>query len=165
MSFGCSVPNCKIKPGIRAFRFPKDLHRRNHWINLIKRSNWEPGETSRICEKHFRPSEIHTGINGKPVLKKDAMPSIFPFQQGKALQDHDYGFEKRPEEDKPKIQVFQPEPELMESPAIDDPLAVEIKSEPFEDSETVNLEPEVVLNVKKEFIAKNEVDNIATSEE
>lgn len=149
MSNCCCVPNCgnDFKSGVRIFRFPKDAMRRNQWAEVIKASpNLMPTENSRICEAHFKPSEIHTK-DGKGVLKKGAMPSIFP-RGKKALMDHDYGYGDKTSQDNDSI--------------TDDPLSLEatIKNEPLDFQEDLvikeeeeslqTLEPEVVLNVKKE---------------
>lgn len=41
---------------IGIFRIPKDEKLRKLWIKAIKRDNWTPTASSRICGQHF-----HTG--------------------------------------------------------------------------------------------------------
>lgn len=182
----CCVPHCQndFKSGVRIFRFPKDENKRHQWAQVIKAEpDFQPTENSRICEvkqenltlssskilihfqAHFKASEIHTK-EGKGVLKKGAMPSIFPSRNKKALIDHDYGFGN-------KTDIYQPDSTSYPDSDITDhdPLSLEIKHEPLdfnEEEETgavikqeqedyESLEPEVVLNVKKEVMEEQEL--------
>lgn len=50
------------------------------WIKAIRRENWKPSKTSRICGQHF----VDTDYINKPgtslkLLKPEAIPSVFPY--------------------------------------------------------------------------------------
>ena len=78
MVFKCCVPYCKsgyasnnIKRSM--FIFPKDTEIRNIWIRKISRLDFNPKNSSRVCELHFnsndviRFSEYEFDIDGLPV--------------------------------------------------------------------------------------------------
>lgn len=50
------------------------------WVNAIRRENWSPTKTSRICGEHFKKTDyvIKPGCNMK-ILKPDSVPSIFAY--------------------------------------------------------------------------------------
>ncbi|KAK6175903.1 hypothetical protein SNE40_014279 [Patella caerulea] len=93
----CNVPGCenyKITRsiGVPFHRFPSDARRRREWLvkirnkNLPINSSFKKVKNLRVCGKHFVPSDYvrdlqHelTGSKRKSILKKDAVPSIFPF--------------------------------------------------------------------------------------
>ena len=50
MPTGCCVPGCSNRGG---HKFPTDTDIKNQWIKAIKRNNWTPTKTSRICKAHF----------------------------------------------------------------------------------------------------------------
>lgn len=50
------------------------------WIRAIRRENWNPSKTSRLCGEHFLPSDYQDIPGSKrKVLKLDAVPSVFNF--------------------------------------------------------------------------------------
>ncbi|XP_067005254.1 peroxynitrite isomerase THAP4 [Anabrus simplex] len=79
----CSALNCKSKwtKGSRtAFHnFPiKNEVLCNKWLIAMRRSNWKPTSTSRLCSDHFKPSCFRMS-NGRKVLIEGSVPSIFDF--------------------------------------------------------------------------------------
>ena len=50
------------------------------WIIAIRRDNWYPSKTSRICGQHFLATDYQfkPGCTQK-ALKFDAVPSVFAF--------------------------------------------------------------------------------------
>lgn len=83
----CCVPQCTFKGYRKAsgekvsfFNFPKSDGLRKKWIVAIRR---DPGkhfklkERTKVCSRHFRPSDFKTSLNGITKLTKDAVPSIF----------------------------------------------------------------------------------------
>ncbi|KAH9645921.1 hypothetical protein HF086_011383 [Spodoptera exigua] len=80
----CCAYNCE---NIGIHRFPKDKKCLQSWIKAIRGINWKPTSTSRLCAKHFKPSDYYeeskyTGIKlEKKLLKKGANPSIFSFSK------------------------------------------------------------------------------------
>lgn len=63
------------------FRFPfKRPEILQLWINAIRRQNWNPTKTSRICGTHFLETDylLKPGCS-KKMLKPDSVPSIFSF--------------------------------------------------------------------------------------
>ena len=54
----------------------------------MRRQNWHPSASERICESHFLPSDYsyppsmpNSESLGKKYLKKDAVPSLFSFPE------------------------------------------------------------------------------------
>ncbi|XP_030760392.1 zinc finger protein 813-like [Sitophilus oryzae] len=95
MPFSCSVPNCRGNyrggPKVSAFIFPKNDELRKKWLTAIKRDNFTPTSSSRVCELHFRNEEVERSTKfyvttGEaldvplkvPRLKKGAIPSKLP---------------------------------------------------------------------------------------
>ena len=86
-AIGCS--NRHVKGGTKAFhKFPlknKELCKR--WVVALKRENFTPTSYSCICSDHFTPNDYNyclpdknfAGVNHKPTLKHDAVPSRFVF--------------------------------------------------------------------------------------
>jgi hypothetical protein len=57
-------------------RFPSDASRKKVWIEKIRRKDWLPSSSSRICSDHFAESCFdRTGKITK--LKDDAIPTRF----------------------------------------------------------------------------------------
>ncbi|KAB0795517.1 hypothetical protein PPYR_12356, partial [Photinus pyralis] len=52
------------------------------WKNAVRRENWYPSKTSKLCGAHFLPSDYQDkpGCTLK-LLKADAVPSVFSFPQ------------------------------------------------------------------------------------
>ncbi|GAB1868633.1 THAP domain-containing protein 1 [Camponotus japonicus] len=78
----CCVERCKrtSRPGdnVSFFSFPlqnQDLL--NKWLEIIPTKN-RISEYTQICSTHFEESQYRC-MNGRRYLKKDAIPSIFPF--------------------------------------------------------------------------------------
>ncbi|XP_045139057.1 uncharacterized protein LOC123520642 [Portunus trituberculatus] len=91
----CCVPLCKgnypTGPKVAVFSFPRDEELSGEWIRAIKRDNFTPNHSSRVCELHFVPGDIEetsyfderTGTNLTvnlkiPRLHKGAVPSQLP---------------------------------------------------------------------------------------
>ena len=51
----CVAFNCNTKSGqgFGLFEFPKDEKRRKAWTIRVKRKDFVPSKTSRLCSKHF----------------------------------------------------------------------------------------------------------------
>ena len=62
-------------------RFPlKNEELLKQWILALKRKNFKPSKSSRICSRHFKPTDYDPPVvSGPPHLKKDAVPSDFDF--------------------------------------------------------------------------------------
>ncbi|XP_073541495.1 uncharacterized protein [Phyllobates terribilis] len=78
VAYGCNnhfVKGC----GKQFFRFPmKDPNRLSKWVLAIRRKDWNPCASSRICSDHFTENDymIRPGAM-VPRLRLDAVPSIF----------------------------------------------------------------------------------------
>ncbi|XP_037794729.1 uncharacterized protein LOC119590058 isoform X2 [Penaeus monodon] len=59
-------------------KFPKDLQRRQEWIQNLCRENYNPSCHATVCSQHFEDSCFDK--TGQTVrLKQDAVPTIFAF--------------------------------------------------------------------------------------
>lgn len=89
----CFVPGCSTQyknSRLSMFSPPKDENMLKKWKILIRRSDKEITAKSCVCELHFQKKfilknyvhiingETVTIPRGKPILKKDAIPTIFP---------------------------------------------------------------------------------------
>ena len=82
----CAVPLCKEFGG---FHFPKDPILCKKWQVAIRRQTsrkklWKPTKNSVVCVKHFQESDFYQpkflyGEKRRRLLKKEAIPSVFPF--------------------------------------------------------------------------------------
>ncbi|XP_075062026.1 THAP domain-containing protein 1 A-like isoform X2 [Mixophyes fleayi] len=78
VAFGCNNHFAK-GCGKQFFRFPmKDPERLSKWIIAIRRKNWKPSASSRICSDHFTDTDylLRPGTMF-PRLRIDAVPSVF----------------------------------------------------------------------------------------
>ncbi|CAI9554598.1 unnamed protein product [Staurois parvus] len=78
VAYGCNnhfVRGC----GKQFFRFPiKDPERLFMWVTAIRRKNWKPSASSRICSDHFTDKDYMLRPGAMvPRLRLDAVPSIF----------------------------------------------------------------------------------------
>lgn len=58
----CCVPRCRSNylngPRVSVFSFPNDAELRQKWLKVIHREDFTPTRHTRVCEKHFRESEV-----------------------------------------------------------------------------------------------------------
>ena len=83
-AWGCSnrdTPESKENSEIRVtfHRIPKDVARRQQWKLAMKRQDWEPSATAKICSEHFKQSDFKQNSASKRLLNETAVPSIFNF--------------------------------------------------------------------------------------
>lgn len=67
----CSNRRTK-QPHLEFYRIPKEKRLRDKWLSLIRRKNFRPSESTRLCSEHF--------VGGKRSLEKDSisyLPTIF----------------------------------------------------------------------------------------
>ncbi|CAG9764501.1 unnamed protein product [Ceutorhynchus assimilis] len=93
-AYGCSNEYNPLKP-ISFFSFPfKRPEILDGWIKAIRRENWKPSMSSRLCSEHFVPSDFLERLGSiKKVLKPNAIPSIFSFSEH--LQKKPMGLRKK----------------------------------------------------------------------
>ncbi|XP_023952526.1 uncharacterized protein LOC112056341 [Bicyclus anynana] len=78
----CTVPKCRE---VGVHRFPKNEKILKRWLQALCREKSSITVNSRLCGKHFLESDYetyskYTGFpNLRKVLKKEAVPSIFPW--------------------------------------------------------------------------------------
>ncbi|XP_063311629.1 uncharacterized protein LOC134611565 isoform X2 [Pelobates fuscus] len=83
MPMTCSAHSCNNHfskgCGKQFFRFPmKDPERLAEWVAAIKRKNWKPSDSSRICSDHFTDKDYMLRPGAMiPRLRLDAVPSVF----------------------------------------------------------------------------------------
>ncbi|KAL3882436.1 hypothetical protein ACJMK2_028775, partial [Sinanodonta woodiana] len=102
----CVAFNCKTGSGqgVGLFEFPKDEKRRKVWISRIKRKDFRPSKTSRLCAKHFTNDQfvvdpllaMTIGYKLRKLqLKSDAIPSVFDFEVKKKGNDNADSFKRK----------------------------------------------------------------------
>lgn len=64
---------------LTTFRIPEEKGLRTKWIMAIRRQDWTPSNSSRLCSAHFLASDyqVRPGASSR-WLKDDAIPSVFP---------------------------------------------------------------------------------------
>lgn len=100
MVHSCAAYNCVERrlngSDISFHTFPKNDKLKKQWIIAIRRKNYKPGKSAKICSKHFTPDSFDTsGWSSKRKLKIDAVPSVFNFPSH-LTQDQDIKTRKRP---------------------------------------------------------------------
>ncbi|KAM9323462.1 uncharacterized protein KZ484_021550 [Pholidichthys leucotaenia] len=68
----------KSQGRLQFFRFPKDELRRKQWIDNVRRKDWTPTPSSRLCSEHFEERHITVDAMRNRRLKDTAVPTIFP---------------------------------------------------------------------------------------
>ena len=58
-------------------RFLQDASLRAKWLNRIRRVQFTVTQHAKVCNHHFEESLIRTAAKGKRVLSRDAVPSLF----------------------------------------------------------------------------------------
>ena len=96
MPQNCSVPCCPKKVygenGVKIsyHRFPDGQDVFKQWIVAIRRDvgvNFQVTEHSRVCSRHFKPSDYKCSIAGrKNNLKDTAVPSVFAWKKGSPVK-------------------------------------------------------------------------------
>lgn len=75
--------------GVSFHFFPKCDKMRRRWAAAMKRANWTPTKSSRLCSAHFSPDSFEynpllaKSLNVErvsKVLKPDAVPTVFDFK-------------------------------------------------------------------------------------
>ncbi|XP_033228079.1 THAP domain-containing protein 5-like [Belonocnema kinseyi] len=76
---GCCILYCRnsTEKGFSMKSFPVSPEKRELWLKMIDRPDWDPGLKSRICEAHFT-SEMWEKTESGTKLSQDAVPTIFP---------------------------------------------------------------------------------------
>lgn len=60
----------------------KQKERRLKWIQAVKRKDFVPKKSTKLCSKHFKPSDyVPAVVSGNLRLKKDAVPTVFDFPE------------------------------------------------------------------------------------
>ncbi|XP_049524035.1 uncharacterized protein LOC125945789 [Dermacentor silvarum] len=123
---GCCVPLCtgSSAKGQRVFRFPRDVERRKKWGAQVKRDNWAPTDTTKICELHFEQDQFELNRqDGRRLLKWNALPTLFDYRHYTRLsfahQFYNYYFfifAARPSHRKPPCQRTLPTTLVVDAP-------------------------------------------------
>ncbi|CAK1599331.1 unnamed protein product [Parnassius mnemosyne] len=113
----CAVPHCSSAKG--GHRFPCDKSRSQKWVTAIRREDFIPSKHAVVCKDHFTPEDYALPKdplypNPTPRLKKEAVPSVFPwnssqFNDKKKIGRHQKGIKRRQkkEEQEKKNQSYQ----------------------------------------------------------
>ena len=90
--------------GLTFHYFPKDETRSEQWIKAIRRQDWRPSASSRICSEHFKESDYKGHTLERRVLNNTAIPSIFKafpvhLQKNSPVKKRQLPFKQRLEEE------------------------------------------------------------------
>ncbi|XP_068574873.1 THAP domain-containing protein 1-like isoform X2 [Cebidichthys violaceus] len=86
-AYGCSRRHSKGSD-VNFFRFPLgDNARLKQWLLNVRRRNWIPSKSSRLCSTHFKEDQFFIDKEGKRRLKETAVPTIFVFQNHWLIED------------------------------------------------------------------------------
>ncbi|KAI4875284.1 hypothetical protein NFI96_004785 [Prochilodus magdalenae] len=58
-------------------RFPVDPEVRARWLTQIRRDNFSPLQSTRVCSRHFNTGDFVVTAVGKRKLNKGAVPCLF----------------------------------------------------------------------------------------
>lgn len=85
----CQVPKCwgnkpsGARPKRWMFSFPEDEELSRAWLRAIRKEDYTPNNSSRVCELHFRPEDIKGKVTReslarerRPHLQHGAVPSL-----------------------------------------------------------------------------------------
>ncbi|XP_067930844.1 THAP domain-containing protein 1-like [Watersipora subatra] len=79
-AYGC-LSNLEKCPDLAFHRFPneKRAETRNAWVKAVRRQDWTPTSSFVLCSEHVEKDcyKVPPGIGRKPMLKSDAIPTIF----------------------------------------------------------------------------------------
>ncbi|XP_035671825.1 peroxynitrite isomerase THAP4-like [Branchiostoma floridae] len=74
----CAAVGChnRKNPGTSEsfYRFPREEPRRGKWIAAVRRVDWQPTDSSRLCSAHFI-----SGKKSEDPVSPDYVPSIFDY--------------------------------------------------------------------------------------
>ena len=76
VAYGCTNRHKGAGSSLAFHKFPQDIEKRRKWIHALRRDNFEPTSSSRLCSEHFQPSD-YENYGMRRRLKIDAVPSIF----------------------------------------------------------------------------------------
>lgn len=96
--FKCAAPGCKtgydnvIPEGVSLHNFPSVQNIFQKWLHALRRKDYSPGKSAKICSLHFHDSDFCTEYTDTNVtrkraygqqrkrrkLKDGAVPSVFP---------------------------------------------------------------------------------------
>ncbi|XP_051172909.1 kinesin-related protein 4-like [Leptopilina boulardi] len=86
----CSIRGCQSYKSIQwkpvaYFKFPFNNNElMNSWLSQIDQKNFSPTIQDQICSTHFLIEDIEPSSIGRyPILKPDAVPSVFPDEERK----------------------------------------------------------------------------------
>ncbi|TGZ37513.1 uncharacterized protein [Temnothorax longispinosus] len=68
-----------LQAAITFHRIPKNKGRREAWLKSIgtKIRNFKPPLSAKVCSQHFTTDSFYLSIDGKRLLKADAIPTLF----------------------------------------------------------------------------------------
>ena len=77
--FGCTVTSGK-NPELSFFVFPKEKKLKQAWAKRIRREGFTPTNNTRVCSRHFLPSDIRPENPNTPAefKKKKLFPGRVP---------------------------------------------------------------------------------------
>ena len=77
VAFGCST---RSEGALSTYIFPKHPKERAAWVAKVKRENWKPGKSSRLCAKHFSSKcfEVTAEQSASLGIRRRLLPGSIP---------------------------------------------------------------------------------------
>uniref|UniRef100_A0A672G957 THAP domain-containing protein 1 n=1 Tax=Salarias fasciatus TaxID=181472 RepID=A0A672G957_SALFA len=73
----CRCVSSRYNNEVSFHSFPMDSVMRTQWLQKIRRDNFTPIESTRVCCRHFKPDDFYVTARGLRKLKKGAIPLYF----------------------------------------------------------------------------------------
>ncbi|KAM3613126.1 uncharacterized protein V6R79_020862 [Siganus canaliculatus] len=128
----CCVPLCTVSScynnEVSFHSFPIDSVVRTQWLQKIRRDNFTPTKSTRVCCRHFEPDDFYVTAAGLRKLKKGAIPLYFQWNGWELPASRPSVWDRRPR---------------VESPALESESDVEMETDKAEMDHDYCLVPEI----------------------
>uniref|UniRef100_A0A3P9I010 THAP domain-containing protein 1 n=1 Tax=Oryzias latipes TaxID=8090 RepID=A0A3P9I010_ORYLA len=75
------APQCVLHRDTISFHsFPVDVSVRAEWMVRVRREDFTPSKTSRVCSRHFQKGDFVNNPGKLRKLKKGAIPTLFSWK-------------------------------------------------------------------------------------
>ncbi|KAK7929054.1 hypothetical protein WMY93_005449 [Mugilogobius chulae] len=118
----CCVPHCSNSSrytNVSFHIFPNDVSLRAQWLAKIRREHFTPVNCTRVCSRHFLPTDLVISPKGLRLLKKGAVPVLFAWNGYTQPKSRLSVWERRPPPPQTDSPPADPQPVPEEDDVID----------------------------------------------